>query len=80
MPDQELEHSPDPGEPDEPLRAAGPAAQPAAESATEPDGELEDADLRAEIELVADLVVAASASDGPLSLVEIDQILGVQPG
>ena len=39
--------------------------------------DLQDDDLRQEIELVADLVVAASASDGPLSPAEIDRILGV---
>jgi hypothetical protein len=41
--------------------------------------ELRDEDLRREIELVSDLVVAASASAGPLSLVEIDRILGLRP-
>jgi hypothetical protein len=72
MPDQELEHTQHPGAPDRPLPAGSPDA--------EPDAELEDTDLRAEIELVADLVVAASASEGRLSLAEIDLILGVQPG
>jgi hypothetical protein len=76
MPDQELENMQDPGEPDDALSAAPPAAGPAAGS----DDELQDTDLRDEIELVADLVVAASASDGPLSRAEIDRILGVQPG
>jgi hypothetical protein len=72
MPDQELEHTQDPGEPDEPLSPA--------QAAAGADDELQDTDLRDEIELVADLVVAASASDGPLSLAEIDRILGVRPG
>jgi len=40
--------------------------------------DLQDDDLRQEIELVADLVVAASASDGPLTTAEIDRILGVR--
>ncbi len=40
---------------------------------------LRDADLQAEIELVADLVVAASASEAPLTPADIDRILGVVP-
>ncbi len=72
MPDQELERTQDRGEPDDALSAAQPAAG--------PDDELQDTDLRDEIELVADLVVAASASEGPLSLAEIDRILGVRAG
>jgi hypothetical protein len=72
MRDQELEPTQDPGEPDESL--------PPAPTAGGPDDELQDADLRDEIELVADLVVAASGSEGPLSLAEIDRILGVEPG
>ena len=39
--------------------------------------ELTDGPLQDEIELVGDLVVAASASEGPLSEAEIDQVLGV---
>lgn len=39
--------------------------------------ELTDGDLRDEIELVGDLVVAASASEGPLSDDEIDEVLGL---
>ena len=38
---------------------------------------LSDDDLRSEIELVADLVVAASTERRPLSQPEIDRILGV---
>lgn len=40
---------------------------------------LEDSELAAEVELVASLIVAASASDGPLPQDEIDRILGVEP-
>ena len=43
------------------------------------DENLTDDDLQSEIELVGDLVVAASASDGPLSQDEVDRILGVSP-
>lgn len=39
--------------------------------------ELTDDELQDEIELVGDLVVAASSSEGPLSDDEIDQVLGV---
>ena len=43
-----------------------------------PPGEnLTDDDLQAEIELVGDLVVAATSSDGPLTQEEIDRLLGV---
>ena len=41
---------------------------------------LTDNDLQSEIELVGDLVVAASASDGPLPQDEVDLLLGVCPG
>ncbi len=41
---------------------------------------LTDIDLQSEIELVGDLVVAATSSDGPLPQDEIDRLLGVQPG
>ena len=40
---------------------------------------LTDDDLQSEIELVGDLVVAASSSDGPLPQKEIDRLLGVHP-
>ena len=40
---------------------------------------LEDGDLLTEVELTTNLIIAASESDGPLSLDEIDQILGVKP-
>jgi hypothetical protein len=39
--------------------------------------ELTDGALQDEIELVGELVVAASASEGPLSEAEIDEVLGV---
>ena len=40
---------------------------------------LTDVDLQSEIELVGDLVVAATSSDGPLGQDEVDGILGVSP-
>jgi hypothetical protein len=40
---------------------------------------LEDADLLVEVEMTTNLIIAASAADGPLSLEEIDRILGVDP-
>lgn len=43
------------------------------------DDNLTDNDLQSEIELVGDLVVGATASDGPLSQDEVDRILGVRP-
>lgn len=43
-------------------------------------GNLTDDDLQSEIELVGDLVVAASSSDGPMPQDEIDRLLGVHPG
>jgi len=39
---------------------------------------LEDADLLGEVELTTNLIIAASESDEPLSLDEIDRILGVR--
>lgn len=39
---------------------------------------LTDVDLQSEIELVGDLVVAATSSDGPLPQDEIDRLLGVE--
>ena len=39
---------------------------------------LTDGELQSEIELVGDLVVAATSSDGPLPQEEIDRLLGVQ--
>jgi len=41
---------------------------------------LTDGELQSEIELVGDLVVAATSSDGPLPQNEIDRLLGVQDG
>lgn len=38
---------------------------------------LRDVDLADEITLVGELVVAATASDRPLSVAEIDQLLGL---
>lgn len=43
-------------------------------------GELTDDALQDEIELVGDLVVAASASQGALTDEEIDRVLGVKRG
>ena len=40
---------------------------------------LTDGDLQFEIELVGELVVAATSSDGPLPQEEIDRLLGVVP-
>lgn len=40
---------------------------------------LEDSDLLGEVELTTNLIIAASESDEPLSVDEIDQILGVAP-
>lgn len=40
---------------------------------------LEDSDLLGEVELTTSLMIAASEHDGPLSLEEIDRILGVVP-
>jgi len=40
---------------------------------------LTDDDLQSEIELVGDLVVAATSSTGPLTQDEIDRLLGVLP-
>ena len=48
----------------------GPAARPA----------LADDALAAEIELYADVVVAATQSDGPLAEGELDRVLGVAEG
>lgn len=39
---------------------------------------LTDGDLQSEIELVGDLVVAATSSEGPLPQKEIDRLLGVK--
>jgi hypothetical protein len=41
--------------------------------------DLTDTDLRSEIELVGELVVAAAGSEGPLTQEEIDRALGVNP-
>jgi len=40
---------------------------------------LEDSDLLGEVELTTSLIIAASETDGRLSLDEIDRILGVVP-
>lgn len=39
---------------------------------------LTDGELQSEIELVGDLVVAATSSEGPLPQEEIDRLLGVK--
>jgi hypothetical protein len=62
--------------PDHDVAHAADSDEPGISSST---ADLQDADLRREIELVGDLVLAASASDRPLSVAEIDQILGVRP-
>ena len=41
------------------------------------DANLTDDDLESEIELVSQLVVAATSSDGPLHQDEVDHLLGV---
>ena len=46
---------------------------------TQDDDELTDDDLESEIELVSELVVAASSSERPLHQDEVDQLLGVDP-
>ena len=38
-----------------------------------------DNDLEAEIELVSELVVAATSSDGPMDQDEVDLLLGIPP-
>ncbi len=38
---------------------------------------LEDSDLLVEVELTTNLIIAATAAEGPLPLDEIDRILGV---
>lgn len=43
------------------------------------DENLTDDDLKSEIEMVSDLVVAATSSDGPLNQAEVDLLLGINP-
>jgi hypothetical protein len=45
-----------------------------------PDENLTDDDLQSEIEMVSELVLAATSSDGPLPQDEVDLLLGVHPG
>jgi hypothetical protein len=45
-----------------------------------PDDNLIDDDLQSEIEMVSELVVAASSSDRPLEQDEVDLLLGIRPG
>jgi len=45
----------------------------------EPDDVLTDDDLSSEIELVSELVLAATSSDGPLDQDEVDLLLGLDP-
>jgi hypothetical protein len=40
---------------------------------------LEDSDLLVEVEMTTNLIIAATASEGPLPLEEIDRILGIEP-
>ena len=42
------------------------------------DVELDDRDLRDEVDLTASLIVAANQSDGPLTQEEIDRLLGLR--
>ena len=44
-----------------------------------PDDNLTDADLQSEIEMVSELVLAATKSEGPLGQDEVDLLLGVDP-
>lgn len=44
---------------------------------TDPD--LHDPDLLEEIELLGELVIAASGSDGPLPIARVDSLLGIDP-
>jgi hypothetical protein len=44
-----------------------------------PEHGLTDNDLESEIELVSELVVAATSSDGPMHQDEVDLLLGVSP-
>ena len=44
---------------------------------TDPD--LHDPDLLEEIELLGELVIAASGSDGPLPVTLVDTVLGINP-
>jgi hypothetical protein len=69
----DVEHAPDGSEP-----AFDGHRQPPAHQDSPAEDELQDSELRAEIELVADLVVAASTSDVPLSHSEIDRALGLR--
>lgn len=46
---------------------------------TKPDARVQDRDVLHEIELYGELIIAASASDGPLDQAVIDAILGVRP-
>lgn len=55
--------------------AVAPHAKRPGASPTE--GSLTDDDLRSEIEMVSELVVAATSSDGPMSQDEVDLLLGV---
>jgi hypothetical protein len=61
------------GDAESPPPVAAPSHSPAVE-----EDSLSDDDLRSEIELVADLVVAASTTDQALSQPEIDRVLGVE--
>lgn len=59
------------------------AANPDADLENDVDARLDDGltddDLESEIELVSELVLAATSSDGPLHQDEVDQLLGVAP-
>jgi hypothetical protein len=61
------------------MESAGPPPRRIPDMAQAEDN-LTDGELQSEIELVGDLVVAATSSDGPLPQDEIDRLLGVQSG
>ncbi len=58
-------------------KASGSRSSPGGHVHDQFDVSLEDVDLMREVELTTNLIVAASESDGPLSIEEIDAILGV---
>ncbi|MDF1605027.1 hypothetical protein PZ894_15740 [Nocardioides sp. YIM 152315] len=60
-------------------RAATPTRAGSEELHDQFDISLEDSDLLGEVELTTNLIIAASETDQPLSVDEIDRILGVVP-
>lgn len=61
--------------------AHGPVVDPAPGSSDplEPEAAMHDTEAMAEIELYGELVIAASASDSPLTQAQIDAALGLGP-